>query len=358
MKNPHQIHPNTSPLKLVLHFNIDKTIIMRDTLNYDNTDFMLRQIITELIWGTSQPVEQQQQQPASSQDNNNNNNTSSSSSTTFTHVFKLESTSLSFEPPEPSLISYADFLNNTFKPLNEEEYNKLNKHERKLKEVNDDILNQKIQAICDVVEPGHPGYHFKRMYEDMKRKLRVDEKIQSKLQIEVDNVKPTNEHMQSCNKTTPKFTELDENADHNDKFKRIFHNGYYNIIISFYSMLITLTKNKIDYSLVFRFFGHDNSQIKQFIYEFNSFLDCMHPRYCGEFGYGKIKYESEPEKKQYKIDTEHYQYCGVCYRGDNEDNEKMFCGTLEHVSTLTLIYTLYNTYIATINRDRRAQREY
>ena len=240
MKNPHQIHPNTSPLKLVLHFNIDKSFIMRDTLNYDNTDFMLRLIITELIWGTSQPVEQQQQQqPASLQDNNNN---TSSSSTTFTHVFILESTSLSFEPPEPSLISYADFLNNTFKPLSEEEYNKLDKHERKLKEVNDDILNQKIQAICDAVEPGHPGYHFKRMYEDMKRKLRVDEKIQSKLQIEVDNVKPTNEHMQSCNKTTPKFTELDENADHNDKFKRIFHNVLliHNILNQFNTRTIKL----------------------------------------------------------------------------------------------------------------------
>ena len=342
MKNPHQIHPNTSPLKLVLHFNIDKTIIMRDSLNYDNTDFMLRQIITELIWGTSQPLEQQ---PTSSPQEND-----TSSPFTSSHIFKLESTSLSFEPPEPSFISYAEFLNNTFKPLSEEEYNKLDKHERKLKDVNDDIRNQKIQAICDVVEPGHPGYRFKRMYEDMKRKLRVDEKIQTKLQIEVDNVKPTSEYMHSCNKNTMKFTELDDNAHHNDKFKRIFHNGYYNIIISFYSMLITLTKNKIDYSLVFRFFGHDHSQIKQFIYEFNSFLDCMHPRYCGEFGYGKIKYENEPEKKQYKIDTEHYQYCGVCYRGDNEDNEKMFCGTLEHVSTLIYTYYLY-TCIATFSRD-------
>lgn len=337
MKNPHQIHPSTSPLKLVLHFNIDKTIVMRDSLRYDNTDFMLRQIITELIWGTSQPLEQPEQ--VSQQDNDAND-----ASSTNTHVFKLESTSLSFTPPEPSLISYAEFLNNTFKPLTEEEYSKLHKHERKLKDVNDDILSQKVQAICDVVEPGHPGFRFKRMYEDMKRKLRVDEKLQSKLQIEVDNVKPTSEYMQSHNKSAPKFTDLEENGDHNDKFKRIFHNGYYNIIISFFSMLITLTKNKIDYSLVFRFFGHDHSHIKQFIYEFNSFLDCMHPRYCGEFGYGKVKYESEPEKKQYKIDTEHYQYCGVCYRGDSEDNEKMFCGTLEHVSVLLYIYHVHYVY--------------
>ena len=30
--------------KLVLHFNIDKTIVMRDSLTYNNTDFMIRQI--------------------------------------------------------------------------------------------------------------------------------------------------------------------------------------------------------------------------------------------------------------------------------------------------------------------------
>ena len=27
--------------KLILHFNIDKTIIMRDTLGYNNSDFMV-----------------------------------------------------------------------------------------------------------------------------------------------------------------------------------------------------------------------------------------------------------------------------------------------------------------------------
>ena len=37
--------------KLVLHFNIDKTIVMRDSLTYNNTDFMIRQILSELIWG-------------------------------------------------------------------------------------------------------------------------------------------------------------------------------------------------------------------------------------------------------------------------------------------------------------------
>ena len=30
--------------KLILHFNIDKTIVMRDSLTYNNTDFMVNRI--------------------------------------------------------------------------------------------------------------------------------------------------------------------------------------------------------------------------------------------------------------------------------------------------------------------------
>jgi hypothetical protein len=37
-KNAHN-----SPIKrLILHFNIDKTIIMRDCLSYNNTDFLVK----------------------------------------------------------------------------------------------------------------------------------------------------------------------------------------------------------------------------------------------------------------------------------------------------------------------------
>ncbi len=35
------INPQDSINKLVLHFNIDKTIIMRDSLSYDNSDIIV-----------------------------------------------------------------------------------------------------------------------------------------------------------------------------------------------------------------------------------------------------------------------------------------------------------------------------
>ena len=40
-KNVKVILPQGIIRKLILHFNIDKTIVMRDTLGYNNSDFMV-----------------------------------------------------------------------------------------------------------------------------------------------------------------------------------------------------------------------------------------------------------------------------------------------------------------------------
>ena len=38
---PKLINPQDSINKLILHFNIDKTIIMRDSLSYDNSEIIV-----------------------------------------------------------------------------------------------------------------------------------------------------------------------------------------------------------------------------------------------------------------------------------------------------------------------------
>ena len=110
----------------------------------------------------------------------------------------------------------------------------------------------------------------------------------------------------------------------------IFKNSYHNIIISFFNMLIALKKNKQDFAVVFRFFGQDQSDIEEFIYEFNCFCDCQHPRYCGDYGFNKFKYDVEKEKKDYRINLETCEYMGIMYRGDTEDKEKLICGSIDH----------------------------
>ena len=45
-KNVKVVLPQGYIRKLILHFNIDKTIVMRDSLGYNNSDFMVNNIIT------------------------------------------------------------------------------------------------------------------------------------------------------------------------------------------------------------------------------------------------------------------------------------------------------------------------
>ena len=48
-KNVKVILPQGIIRKLILHFNIDKTIIMRDSLGYNNSDFLVNKHIIFII---------------------------------------------------------------------------------------------------------------------------------------------------------------------------------------------------------------------------------------------------------------------------------------------------------------------
>jgi hypothetical protein len=305
MKTKNQF-PQGSFRKLILHFNIDKTIVMRDSLTYNNTDFMIRQILSELIWGKPEI------------------------SKTGEEVFKVEHKTLEFDKNnvDPELITYQSFLEDKFKPLTEAEYVQLENPGKSFEEMNAERKSQKIKALCEIMEPGNPGVKFKRMFEDMRKKLRVDEKIQIDLGLKLDNSKLDEKTLNE--KQSPKFNELGAEYDKKDKFRMIFKNSYHNIIISFFNMLIALKKNKQDFAVVFRFFGQDQSDIEEFIYEFNCFCDCQHPRYCGDYGFNKFKYDVEKEKKDYRINLETCEYMGVMYRGDTEEKEKLICGSINH----------------------------
>lgn len=41
MKNQRNQGPQGKIRKLIIHFNIDKTIVIRDSLGYNNTDYMV-----------------------------------------------------------------------------------------------------------------------------------------------------------------------------------------------------------------------------------------------------------------------------------------------------------------------------
>ena len=215
-------------------------------------------------------------------------------------------------------MSFAQYLNDKYHPLTQEEYDSLEQKEKSLEEMNTERKSQKIRELCDIVEANHAGSKFKRMFEDMRDNTKLDEKT-------------LNEPI------TPKFNELNEDADRKEKFRNVFRNSYHNLIISFFNMLINLKKIKQDFAIVFRFFGHDESDIEELVYEYNCFCDCLHPRYCGDYGYNKIKFDVEKDKKDFRIDTKTQEFISVSYRGDTEDEEKFVLNSMKHPSNEDLM---------------------
>ena len=341
--------------KLILHFNIDKTLVMRDSLGYNNTEFLIRQILSELIWGKEDITK------------------------TGEKVFKPEHKGLEYDKAnvEEDLMSFREYLDYKYHPLNQEQYEQLlieekEEEERKEKEMKekeeklkekqkqkdkkeeekDEKKNEKIEEpkqkeilsledmnkkrysqyikeLCEITEPNHAGFKFRRQYEDMRKKLKVDEKIQVDLGLKSENLKLDENNIKE-DEPSPKFNELGEDVDRKDKFKRVFNNSYHNIILSFFAMMIALKKNKQDFAVVFRFFGQDICEVYKFIYEFNCFCDSLHPRYCGDYGYNKVKYDIEKDKKDFRIDLNTQEFVGVSFRSEEEKGEQMFFNTLEH----------------------------
>lgn len=166
----------------------------------------------------------------------------------------------------------------------------------------------------------------------MRKRLRAEEKIQIDYGLKLDNTKLDEKNL--LVKEEIRFSELEDNRTEEDKkikFRRIFKNSYFKIILSFFDMLIALKKAKREFSIVFRFFGHSDDDIEEFFYEFNHFCEGTHPRYNGEFG-TKPKFDGSKGTKDYRIHLEKMENVAVCYRNRDEKNETFAFETLDMVS--------------------------
>jgi hypothetical protein len=182
------------------------------------------------------------------------------------------------------------------------------------------------------MENGHPGWKYRKFFEDMRKKLRVDEKIQQEYGLKIDSRKL--DEIVLNEKEEGMFDELDD--DKVVKIRRIFKNAYHKIILTIFNTMILLKKNQRDYSLVFRFFGHNEEDIKEFIYEFNSFCDGKHPRYCGNHGDLK-RFDGSKNTRDYRIYTfEHYDNIAVLLRNDDPNKEAIILETYDKPDNNTL----------------------
>ena len=77
----------------------------------------------------------------------------------------------------PGLMSFAEYLNNNYKQITYADYQKLEQKEKSLEELNNDIEIQRLKELCQITDSGHPGAKFRRLFEDMRKRLELDAKI-------------------------------------------------------------------------------------------------------------------------------------------------------------------------------------
>lgn len=73
-----------------------------------------------------------------------------------------------------------------------------------------------------------------------------------------------------------------------EKFSRIYKDGNYFLLPSFYKTLCFLSKTKRDFSIVFRSMGRE---IPDALWDFNNFCEGNHPAWSGKAGTRHIKYD-------------------------------------------------------------------
>lgn len=74
--------------------------------------------------------------------------------------------------------------------------------------------------------------------------------------------------------------------------------GKFHLIPSFFRTLIYLKKNKREFGLAFRTFGHD---LENVLWEFNEFARGNHPCYSGRNGTPLIKFDGSKGTKNLAI---------------------------------------------------------
>lgn len=262
--------------KLILHFNVEKTIQIRTPKEYHNVEFLLKSIICSQIWGVEEVKDEEK-------------------------IFKKTHTELEFDktniPDNENLINYLDFLNKKYSLRSVKDSETFEVDQA----YNEEQMTKKVKAIIENRDKASPAFTFNKQLEDMKKKLRVDEKVTHELGLKIEN-KPIDYQLLIDKADDIKFDFNSENAIQNN-FRALFKNAYHSTIISFFNLIITLTKNKRRFVVIFHFFDMNIEQIEEFIFEFNCFCEGKHPKFNGQNGTQAQFFDGENNKnfKDFRI---------------------------------------------------------
>ena len=280
-----------STRRLVLHFNIDKTIVCRDPYNgLDTIPLTIMDCVARMWWGKV-TIEND------------------------VHKWNVAFDQFSHDQPEEEMMSYSDFLDLEF-PIRQspergepkeqwEEQNKINREAR-------------TEHLLSFVRHGHPGSKFKSQTEKIIRSTYLPKNVREDLGMS-DETETVKEKSKKAPQET-KEAEGDEGDDEGDeenegdkedeskikieetdeeKLVKLFENQKYHLLPSFFKTLIFLKKNKREFSIVIR---GEEEFLKPVIFEFNKFCVGEHPCFWGRSGTPTIKFDGSKGTKYWIID--------------------------------------------------------
>ena len=165
-----------------------------------------------------------------------------------------------------------------------------------------------IKLITEFTNPGKPGYKFKSLLDKMIRVLSLPKPI-----CEEYNLLPDDEKKED--------NPTDNDEDEKELIRKIFPSGRMLLIPSFFRMIQELKKNKREFAVVFRTFGHELATV---IDEFNLYCRGNHPLFNGKHGTPRIRFDGKSKSKDMQID-----YHNLGYMARNERETSLVLGTLK-----------------------------
>lgn len=238
-----------STKRLVLHFNIDKTIIAKDPYNgLDTIPLTLADCVAKMSWGQV-TVEDDARK------------------------WTLAWESFSHEQPEEDLMNYRDFLDIEYSVRTELEDGET---PDQLEQYNKNRAEERIEKLLNFTKSSQPGSKFKSQVEKLNRATLLPKNVREELGLnegakDKDKKKEAQDAAEGEGEGDAEGEEEEQEEEEEtdeQKLIKLFEDQKYFILPSFFKTLIYLKKAKREFAVVIR--GEDEF-IKPVIFEFNKF---------------------------------------------------------------------------------------
>lgn len=186
------------------------------------------------------------------------------------------------------------------------------------------------RMVAKFSQPGGQGSKFKNTYEKLIKNLNLPKGAKDELGITGDNgMEPENDLTQPMTHDPDQSEDEETKRDNERKafdkvmLRELYSEGRYYLIPSFYRTLMYLKKNKYEFSVVFRTYGHD---MKKAVHEFDKFARGEHPCFNGRNGMPVVKMDGAKNSKDFRFTKPNEQICHLYRLGPNVTETVMVCG--------------------------------